>query len=368
MPIFMDRHDVSEEVTAEIIAELHQADLKIQDRFGCRGLTYWFDNKRKTAFCLVEAPDVSNILAMHNEAHGQIPYSIIEVDPGIVESFLGRIEDPEKVQNTLLNIIDDPAFRVIMIISTQPSSLTQRDAHQIKSSLPDRTNGIVKLLNDYDGQLVKQTTNRLLVSFKSVTNAVHSAIAMQTLFTGSGDHQKNDQTELKIGLNAGVPVTEKKLIFEDTIKLAGRMCVVKGDVIISSEVKDLYNSENSSALNEERSIFVLTSTDEKFLNLLMDYTELNWNNTDLSVNDFSKFVGCSKSQLYRKMISLTGKSPNTFIMEYRLNKALALLNKNAGNVSEIAFETGFSCPSYFSKCFLKQYGNLPSYYLPGKLG
>lgn len=46
----MDRHDVSESVTAEIVAELHQKDLKIQHKFNCKGLTYWFDDKRKTAF------------------------------------------------------------------------------------------------------------------------------------------------------------------------------------------------------------------------------------------------------------------------------------------------------------------------------
>jgi AraC-like DNA-binding protein len=49
-----------------------------------------------------------------------------------------------------------------------------------------------------------------------------------------------------------------------------------------------------------------------------------------------------------------------------LNEALVLLNKDAGNVSEIAFETGFSSPSYFSKCFQKRYGVAPSDYLPGK--
>ena len=99
----------------------------------------------------------------------------------------------------------------------------------------------------------------------------------------------------------------------------------------------------------------------------MDYTESTWSNINLKVEHFSKPVGCSKSQLYRKLTLLTGKSPNGFIREYRLNEALTLLNKNTGNVSEIAFETGFSSPSYFSKCFLKMYGHLPSDYLPAKL-
>ena len=98
MPIFMDRHDVSDEVTAEIVAELHQEDLKIQDKYNCKGLTYWFDAKRNTAFCLIEAPNKESIQKMHNQAHGEVPHKIIEVDGSVVESFLGRIEDPEKSQ------------------------------------------------------------------------------------------------------------------------------------------------------------------------------------------------------------------------------------------------------------------------------
>ena len=53
----MDRHDVSNEVTAEAVAQLHQEDLKIQHKFNWRGLTYWFDEERKTAFCLIDAPN-----------------------------------------------------------------------------------------------------------------------------------------------------------------------------------------------------------------------------------------------------------------------------------------------------------------------
>ena len=367
MPIYMDRHDVSETVTAEKVAQLHQADLGIQDQFGCRGLTYWFDEKRKTAFCLIEAPDAKAIHRMHDMAHGQVPHSVIEVDASIVESFLGRIGDPEKAQNTRLNIINDPAFRTIMVISLKRLSLKQNDP--VQHSLNNYTNAIPGLLNKYQGVPVKQTENYFLVSFKSVSNAIHAAFDIQSLFKDFRDDLKNDKILLKIGLSAGVPVTEKQLIFEDTIKLAERMCkLIKGEIIVSSEVKELYNSENLNALAEGENIIFLTQTDEKFLTLLMDFTESNWSNTNLRVDDFSKPVECSKSQLYRKMILLTGKSPNNFIKEYRLNEALTLLNKNAGNVSEIAFETGFSSPSYFSKCFQKRYGVSPSDYLQGKPG
>jgi AraC-like DNA-binding protein len=364
----MDRHDVSETVTAETIAQLHQADLKVQDHFGCRGLTYWFDGKRKTAFCLFEAPDAQSLYKMHDNAHGQVPHRIIEVDASIVESFLGRIEDPEKAQNTELNIITDPAFRTIMVISLKGLSLLYNGLAQFKSSLHDYNNTLLNLLNSYDGKPVKQTESYFLVSFRSVSNAVHAAFDIQSLFKNFRNEIKNDRINLKIGLSAGVPVTEKKLIFEDAIKLAERMCkIIKGEIIFSSEVRELYNGENIKALSNGENIVFLGQTDERFLTLLMDYTEATWSNINLKVDHFSKPVGYSKSQLYRKIILLTGRSPNTFIREYRLNEALTLLNKNTGNVSEIAFETGFSSPSYFSKCFLKRYGHLPSDYLPAKL-
>ncbi|MEJ2053663.1 MAG: DUF4242 domain-containing protein, partial [Calditrichaceae bacterium] len=123
----MDRHDVSEAVTAENVAQLHREDLKIQHKYGCRSLTYWFDDTRKTAFCLVEAPDKNAIIEMHKHAHGEVPHQIIEVDAAIVESFLGRIEDPEKAQNTNLNIINDPAFRTLMVMTITHHSFKNSD-------------------------------------------------------------------------------------------------------------------------------------------------------------------------------------------------------------------------------------------------
>ena len=71
----------------------------------------------------------------------------------------------------------------------------------------------------------------------------------------------------------------------------------------------------------------------------------------------------SKSQLYRKVTSLTGFSPNDLLNEYRLEKAKELLTKKKHNVSEVAFVTGFSSPSYFTKCFKNKFGLLPLAYL-----
>ena len=68
----------------------------------------------------------------------------------------------------------------------------------------------------------------------------------------------------------------------------------------------------------------------------------------------------SRSQLHRKLTALTNQSPSDFIRYMRLHRAMDLLRKNAGTVSETAYAVGFSGVSYFSKCFQEQFGMLPS--------
>jgi AraC-like DNA-binding protein len=357
----MDRHDVQETVTAEQIAHIHQEDLKIQGEFGCRGMTYWFDDKRKTAFCLIEAPDAESIQKMHNKAHGQVPHSIIEVESGVVESFLGRIQDPEKARNAALNIINDPAFRTIMVIYLSHVSLNG-DSGSHKTSIENINQSIRKSIQSHAGNIVRQSDDYYLVSFKSVTNAVQSALEIQQMAKELVKIEKKGN--IKIGLSAGVPVTEKKLIFEDTIKLAERIAaLVKGEIVVSAEVKELYKTENENNFIKGKGITSLEKPDEKFITLLMDYTDKVWNDANLKVDHFCKPLGRSKSQLYRKMILLTGQSPNTFIKDYRLNEALKCIQKRVGNISEIAFTTGFSSPSYFTKCFKKKFGLIPAEYI-----
>ena len=86
MPIYMDRHDL-EAATAKDVAEAHREDLKIQHKYNCKGLTYWYDEERGTAFCLVEAPNADCVKQMHDNAHGLVPHQIIEVESNVVSAF-----------------------------------------------------------------------------------------------------------------------------------------------------------------------------------------------------------------------------------------------------------------------------------------
>ncbi|MGB5322771.1 nickel-binding protein [Lutimonas sp.] len=362
MPIYMDRHDLEAGVNAEHVAHIHQEDLKIEHEFGCKGLTYWFDDERKTAFCLINAPSKEALMEMHNKAHGAIPNSIIEVDPGIVESFLGRIEDPEKGNNSDLNIVNDAAFRVLMVSEVVFRSLEHREQFVNGEYCQEFHLKIQHLVEKYHGRVVKDKLFSTLISFRSVSEALGCAMLFQVAFKSLD--VTSLEVRLKIGISAGMPVSQGESIFEETIEMAGRLCrAVKGQIILSSEVQHLYDSEPVRDTTHVGLLRSLAPADEKFLNLFIDFLESSWNRSHLKVDDFSSVVGLSKSQLYRKIKFITGKSLNIFLKEYRLKKALKLLDGKKGNISEIAFDSGFNSPAYFSKCFYESYGMLPSKYM-----
>ncbi|MFH4963897.1 nickel-binding protein [Gaetbulibacter sp. M235] len=363
MPLYMDRHDIPEGTTAEHLAKMHQEDLKVQHLFGCKGMTYWFDEKRRTAFCLVEAPTKKALQDMHNQAHGQFPNSIIEVNKHIVEAFLGRIEDPENLQNKDLNIINESAFRVLMVIETS-NYLNRLEANQFTIFTQKFHNSVSKRLNEFKGNIVKKNNNTYLVSFKSVTDAVSCAQKINFQFKYVTPKFDISSRKLKIALSCGNPVTKKDNIFEDAITLTTRMCdFIKEPFVITTEINSLYENENRNATIDKDLVRILSPSEIKFLTQLINFIESVWQNPDFNISQFSESLGYSKSQLNRKLKNLTGQSPNNFLKEFRLHKALDLLHNQNGNISEIAFETGFNSAAYFSKCFLDKYSILPSKYI-----
>jgi AraC-like DNA-binding protein len=107
----------------------------------------------------------------------------------------------------------------------------------------------------------------------------------------------------------------------------------------------------------------ITSADERFLEKVMKIMQDQSIDPEFNTESFSKEIGLSRSQLHRKLKALTDQSVTDFTRSYRLNHARQLLENQFGNIAEIAFEVGFSNPSYFAECFKKQFGMLPSEYV-----
>ena len=82
MPLYMDVHDYVEGLTADAVAEAHQADLETQGKYDVKYKRYWFDEASGKVFCFVEAPTKEAAIAVHREAHGLVADSLIEVKEG----------------------------------------------------------------------------------------------------------------------------------------------------------------------------------------------------------------------------------------------------------------------------------------------
>lgn len=110
---------------------------------------------------------------------------------------------------------------------------------------------------------------------------------------------------------------------------------------------------------ETEEVSRLDDRDKAFVKQLHDIIKSNMGNSDFGVENIGAEIGLSRVQLYRKVKAITGSSVVDLLRKARLAKARRLLEANSMNISEVAYEVGFSSPSYFTKCFKDEYGMLP---------
>ena len=106
--------------------------------------------------------------------------------------------------------------------------------------------------------------------------------------------------------------------------------------------------------------------DKDFVEKFKTIIEEKMSDSGLNVEDLGKDMGLSRVQLYRKIKSLTNYAPNELLRMARLKRAASLLASSELTVAEIAYEVGFTSPSYFTKCYKEQFGESPTEFLKRK--
>ena len=106
--------------------------------------------------------------------------------------------------------------------------------------------------------------------------------------------------------------------------------------------------------------------DKEFVEKFKKIIEEKMSDSGLNVEDLGKDMGLSRVQLYRKIKSLTNYAPNELLRMARLKRAASLLASSELTVAEIAYEVGFTSPSYFTKCYKEQFGESPTEFLKRK--
>ena len=159
-----------------------------------------------------------------------------------------------------------------------------------------------------------------------------------------------DQIE---GLNLGVDDYVPK-----PFRIEVLMAKLRSLVANRAKLEDLFTKSDWTTMRKR----VSESSDSTFLKQVTKVIDENMDNSSLSTDAICKAVGMSRSQLYRKLPAVTGKSVHEFIKQYRLVKAAELLCINHITVAEVASQTGFKYVQGFTRSFKKHYGYTPSQY------
>lgn len=244
MPLFIDMHELAD-ATPEDVREAHLRDVDIQHRHGVQYLKYWFNRSSGRAFCLVEAPNPEAAAAVHREAHGLEAGKIVQVDPDMVDAFLGGGDQanygaalsPESTPPEL-----DGGFRVILFTDIVGSTaLTQRLGDHAAMRLLRAHNDLVReALDVWKGREVKHTGDGIMASFRSASNGVGCAIDVQrSLHRHNGEAQH--PIHVRVGLSAGEPVEEAGDLFGAAVQLAARVCAEAGggQILVANVVAEL---------------------------------------------------------------------------------------------------------------------------------
>lgn len=109
----------------------------------------------------------------------------------------------------------------------------------------------------------------------------------------------------------------------------------------------------------------IASSEQKFINLIDRIIKANIENEQFGVSELAKKIKMSRSNLHRRIKKITNTTATSYIKQIRLAAAMVMLEKVFYSVSEVAYETGFSSPSYFIKCFREFYGHTPGAFKKG---
>lgn len=260
------------------------------------------------------------------------------VDKSVLEENTVLIVDKdEKTQTEIKDMLSD-YFHVI-VASTGEDAVVLAD-----SQLPDI------IVSDMD--LLELSVAEMSKQLSASERTRHIPI----LFVSS----KNEEVDRLLGLLCGAidyvakPFNQLELLLKLTNILKVRQEHQK--LILQASISQRVKEQTMMNTEDD------TNTIHPFLQSFMDVVSECYKDNMITVDELAAKLTVSKATLTRKVKSMTGKTPMEWLMEYRLNRSLQILqNTNSGKtISEIAYEVGFSDPSYFTKKFRDFYGCLPS--------
>lgn len=350
MRLFMDFHSIdSDAFTEEDMYRAHLRDVAVQNKHGLIYKRYYLNLHQKTAFCLVESPSKEACIESHKEAHGIGACNVIEVSrENEFIPFLGEGDQNEQDLALTLSGDIDSGFRTIMLVDFLQLTETQ------KSIGPK----IIDVIKQYRGSIIKVPSEKHMASFIDAGDAISCALHLYKYF---GSFDQNFLYSLAMA--TGRPVDEHSTnLFQETktkVNIMSRFGIKHG-VYMDLETKISASRGQDFSKIDASMVTVLNQVSYNEIQKLENLLLKNLSNSNFKSEDLIKQLGLSKSQAYRKISSLVGLPPNKLVSEIRLIHAARALKKGGKTVSEIAYESGFSSPTYFTRVFRNRFNILPN--------
>lgn len=238
-----------------------------------------------------------------------------------------------------------------------------------------------QLIQKYRGKLYELADNTLVATFEGPSKAIHCCLDFQNAMQSVNMH-------LKAGIHIGeCLIIEDRMVETEIIRKVKQVqqTAQANQIVVTQTIKNLLPDADLkfTASNPRQTTYLLPNlfvVEDKYseplplatnkknafqkngfiLESVLQCIDENLSDEYFSVETLCQDIGFSERQLQRKLKAVTNKSPNQLIRSVRLHRAKELLLKNNKNISEVAYQTGFSNPSYFSKCFKKEFNVSPS--------
>ncbi len=165
---------------------------------------------------------------------------------------------------------------------------------------------------------------------------------------------KNSEFHKLVCIQSGADDFIDKPFSPNLIKWRARNLIENRSILATKFARNItVNPEQDDAISPE----------DAFLQKVIGSIEEHLGDQKLSVEFLADECNMSRATFYRRIENLLGESPSEFIKTYRLKKATLLLKNTDLYISEVAYQTGFKNPKYFTKCFQKEFGVTPTEYL-----
>lgn len=358
----MDYH-VFPKITLEDVKLAHIADKAVQDKFGVTYHQFWVNEEAGTVFCLMEGPDKDTCAQVHREAHGNVACALVEVESGFYTLFMGA---ESRTDHGVVLHPDgevDKGYRYVVVVNIIGKTRITNSRDYRNLIFPTAPKAQVrKSISNYEGREVERPGNDSIIAvFTHSNQAIAFAVEAHEKLTRTNQARTSSKWNItfSIGVSGGQPLKESEGLFENTIRQAHHLSLAaeNQEIVVCRFVMEV---TEPSILLKYPFIRGIGKREEAFLERFFDLTEKAYEGKDPGVSDLSQAIGLSRPQFYRRVRSLTGRSPILFLRDIKMKKALSLLRENDKNISEIALELGYNNPSYFSKRFSEKFGFAPS--------